>query len=94
MKKLVLTGILLLGGWMTVFSQHSFTFEDETVPSQWVAEQSTLSLSTEHATEGTQSLCCEVPAGQKASILINFTSFRTSTTNASIFDIYSLQATE
>ena len=94
MKKLVLTGMLLLGGWITASSQHSFTFEDEAVPSQWVAEQGTLSLSTEHMTEGTQSLCWEVPAGQKASMLINFTSFRTSVSYASIFDIYSLQATE
>ena len=94
MKKLVLTGMLLLGGWITASSQHSFTFEDETVPSQWVAEQGTLTLSTEHMTEGTQSLCWEVPAGQKASMLINFTSFRTSVSYASIFDIYSLQATE
>ena len=93
MKKLVLTGMLLLGGWITASSQHSFTFEDETVPSQWVAEQGTLTLSTEHMTEGTQSLCWEVPAGQKASMLINFTSFRTSVSYASIFDIYSLQAT-
>ncbi len=93
MKYYVLTGLLLFGGFMTASAQYAFTFEEATVPSKWVAEQGNLSLSTEHATEGTQSLCWEVPAAQKASLLVDFTSFKTGT-YASIFDIYSLQATD
>lgn len=93
MKNILLTSLLLLGGFTALAQSYTFSFEDEQIPAQWTAEQGTLSLSNEHATEGTQSLCWEVPAGQKASLLIDFISFKTGT-YASIFQIYSLQATD
>lgn len=91
------TGIISLFVYSSLFTasaQYSFSFEDAAVPSQWVAEQGVLSQSTEHATDGSKSLCWEVPAGQKASLSVKFTQFRTSTTIASVFDIYSLKATD
>lgn len=93
MKNVVLTGLLLLGSIaMPAQMTYKFAFEDAEVPSQWMAEQGTLSLNNEHATGGNNSLCWEVPASQSASLLVNFTVFQTAT-SAAVFDIYSLQAT-
>lgn len=93
MKNIVITGLLLLGGWTAAAqATYQFTFEDE-VPGQWKAEQGTLSLSEEHATGGTKSLCWEVPASQEAVMTVDFTAFRTSATLAAFFQLYSLQDT-
>lgn len=94
MRKIALLGLVLSGGLMTASAQYTYSFEESEIPAQWVAEKGSLTLSSEHATAGTQSLCWEVPAGEKASLLVNFTTFRTSSSLASIFDIHSLKATE
>ena len=92
MNKLIVTGILLLGGISTASAQYTFAFEDATVPAEWVAEQGKLTVNTAHYTEGKQSLAWEVPAGEKASVLVNFTSFKTGS-YAAFFNLYSYNAT-
>lgn len=92
MNKLILTGMLLLGGITTASAQYTFAFEDATVPAEWVAEQGKLTVNTEHYTEGKQSLAWEVAAGEKATMLVSFTSFKTGS-YAALFDLYSYAAT-
>ena len=94
MKNILLTGLLLLGGIAASAQSYIFNFEDENISTQWNAEQGTISLNSEHAIEGTKSLCWEIPALQKASLLVSFTEFKASSTAAAFFNIYSLKDTE
>lgn len=69
----------------------SFLFEDTTTPAGWVATNGTLTLSTSHFKEGTQSLCWET-AG-KSVMNVTFTSFIASTGNSTFMQIYSPEIT-
>lgn len=65
----------------------SFLFEDSTVPTAWATSNGTLSLSTEHFKEGTQSLCWET-AGSSV-LNVSFTSFTANNANSAFMQIYS-----
>jgi len=69
----------------------SFLFEDTTVPAGWVATNGTLTLSTEHFKEGSQSLCWET-AGNSV-MNVSFTGFIASTGNSAFMQIYSPEIT-
>lgn len=70
----------------------TFTFEEASVSPSWVAGTGgTLSISTNHYKEGTQSLCWETNG--ISSITVSFNNFLASTGNSAYLQIYSPQIT-
>lgn len=93
MTKTLITALMLTGASLAATAQYTFSFDDGKIPAAWTAENGTLSLSTDHYTDGTSSLCWEVPAGQKSSITVSFDEFATSSLSGAYFDIYSYSPT-
>lgn len=86
MKK-IFSGIFLAFLLVQFAQGQSFTFETASVPSDWVASNGTLSLSTEHYKDGVQSLCWETSG--KSVLNVSFTSFIAGTGNSAFMQIYS-----
>lgn len=78
--------LLLAFVWVNAVSAQNFFFEEQAVPSSWVATQGTLSTSNEHYKEGSRSLKWD--ATSSSIINISFPQFTASTSNAAFFQIY------
>ncbi len=49
----------------------AFSFEDGLVSDQWVASQGSFTVNTEHSTDGSRSLCWDIPAASTAGATFN-----------------------